>query len=55
MFPDVKLEQVPIFCYYNEINNEKFIIEKEFEKSLKLASPNNRKRQRAKKFIEKLN
>jgi hypothetical protein len=54
MLPEIKLEHVPLFCYYNEIGNEKFMTEKEFEKSLKLTSPTNKKRQRAKKFLEKL-
>lgn len=54
MLPEIELEQVPLFCYYNEIDNEKFMTEKEFGKSLKLTSPTSRKRQRAKKFLEKL-
>ena len=54
MFADTKLKDVPLFCYYNEINAEKFIDEKEFGKSLKLTRLNNRKRKDAKKFIEKL-
>lgn len=54
MLPEIELEQVPLFCYYNEINNEKFMTEKEFGKSLKLTSPTSRKRQKAKKFLEKL-
>ena len=38
MFPEIELEQVLLFCYYNEINNETFMTEKEFGKSLKLTS-----------------
>ncbi len=55
MFPDIKLKHIPIFCYYNEVDNEKFMTEKKFEKSLKFTKINSRKRQDAKKFIEKLN
>jgi NAD-dependent SIR2 family protein deacetylase len=54
MLSEIKLEHVPLFSYYNEINNGKFMTEKEFGKSLKLTSPTSRKRQRAKKFLDKL-
>ena len=55
MFSDIALKHMPIFCYYNSIYNEKFITEKEFAKSLKLTKANSKKRQKAKKFIEKIN
>lgn len=55
MFPDVKLKCVPPFFYYNEIHNKKFIDEKDFEKSLKLTGVRSKKRQKARKFIERLN
>jgi len=54
MFNDIKLSQIPLFFYYNEINTEQFIFVKEFEKSLKLTRLNNRKRRKAKKFVERM-
>ena len=53
MLPGVKLEDVPVFGYYNEIDTEKFISEKEFGKSLRMTNPNSAKRRRAKTFLEK--
>lgn len=55
MLSEIELKQLPILCYYNEINKEQFMTDKEFGKSLKSTSTTNRKRQKAKTFIEKIN
>lgn len=55
LFPEIKLSEIPIFPYYNEVTKERYANRNDFESSLKFGSKNSRIRKKAYEFIKRIN